>query len=50
MKYFAIIKYSRIAVPDRIEFPTIEEAKKFAKEKEKNNVYVRWTAIETENK
>lgn len=48
MKYFAVIKYSRNAVPDKVEFPTIEEAKEYAKQKEAGNPMVRWTMIETD--
>ena len=50
MKYYAVIKYSRIAVPDKIEFPSIAKAKEYAKQKEENNPSVRWTMVETDNK
>ncbi len=43
--YIAKIKYTRIAIPDEIPFETKEEAEAFAKNKESQNPYVRWTEI-----
>jgi len=42
--WIAEVKYSKIAIPDRIEFKTKEQAEQYCKEKAAS-VNVRWTDV-----
>lgn len=44
------VKYHRQAIPTEYSFDSREKAEKFAKDKEQNNPYVRWTEIDNEVK